>query len=389
MQDLKFHELANVFPLLANEQMQELAQDIKANGLREQITLFNGRVLDGRNRYSAAKIATFDLTPECFETFDGTTEDAIAFVISANIQRRHLTNDQRAQIAAELYEKLPKKKEGGDRKSLSQISDSDIPSADSQKQKVAKQMKVSVKGMERAAAIQNKDPNKAAEVKAGTKTIKEVEKEMKPAKPQKTSVPKPHPLEAEVLNLSDAGMTQAEIGAEIGKTTRAARDILERGLLRRQGELTITPDMLSLTVQQKLELAIKQHKAKLNAEFHAAVNVRVQEFLENTIMPKLRQEQAEARRIMEARKGILSAKDYKKIWACLHPDRVVDPERKPIYEEAFRLFADLEKLVLNEKDSPTHFAKVPTTPAEWEEMKRQAKERKAKSRTEQAVRSRQ
>jgi hypothetical protein len=41
----------------------------------------------------------------------------------------------------------------------------------------------------------------------------------------------------------------------------------------------IARENLSLTAQQKLDLAIKQEKAKLGAQFYEAVNARVQEFL--------------------------------------------------------------------------------------------------------------
>jgi hypothetical protein len=98
----------------------------------------------------------------------------------------------------------------------------------------------------------------------------------------------------------------------------------------------IAPGDLSLTAQQKLDLAIQQHKAKLDAQFHAAVNARVQEFLENTIMPKLQAEQAEARRVMESRKGIMDKKAFRKIVECLHSDRVIDPVLKPKYDESVR-----------------------------------------------------
>jgi hypothetical protein len=133
-----------------------------------------------------------------------------------------------------------------------------------------------------------------------------------------------------------------------------------------------------------LDLAIQQHKAKLDAQFHAAVNARVQEFLENTIMPKLQEEQAEARRVMEARKGVMDRKSYKKILSCLHPDRVTDPGQKALYEEAFRLFTILEKRLLDEKNSPTQFVNLPKTRAEWDELKRQESERRKSKRNTQS-----
>jgi hypothetical protein len=119
---------------------------------------------------------------------------------------------------------------------------------------------------------------------------------------------------------------------------------------------------------------------KLDAQWNEAVNARVQEFLENTIMPKLQEEQMEARRIMESRKGVMDRKSYKKILSCLHPDRVTDPGQKALYEEAFRLFTVLEKRLLDEKNSPTQFVDFPTTPAQWDELKRQANERKKNKR---------
>ena len=106
---LPFHPVANVFPLLEGEQFRELAEDIQAHGLQEPIVLFEGKILDGRNRYRAC--FTGRVAPQ-FRTFDERDGNPVAFVISANLRRRHLNDSQRAIIAAQL-EKL---KHGGDRK---------------------------------------------------------------------------------------------------------------------------------------------------------------------------------------------------------------------------------------------------------------------------------
>jgi hypothetical protein len=140
------------------------------------------------------------------------------------------------------------------------------------------------------------------------------------------------------------------------------------------------PDNLSKADQQKVDIAIKQQKSALAAEFYAVVDAQVQKCLEQTIGPKLQEEQTEARRIIESRKGIMDRKAYKKILSCLHPDRVTDPTQKAMYEEAFRLFNLLEKRVLDEKNSPTQFVNIPKTRAEWDELKRQASERKKNKR---------
>jgi hypothetical protein len=95
--ELETHPLANIFPLLEGAAFEELVADIGAYGLREDITLFDNQILDGRNRYRAC-IAS-GVEPR-FRDYVG--DDPIAFVISANLKRRHLSESQRAMIAAKL-----------------------------------------------------------------------------------------------------------------------------------------------------------------------------------------------------------------------------------------------------------------------------------------------
>ena len=49
-----FHPIANLFPMLDDEALAELAADIKAHGLKEQIKLWRGQIIDGGNRYRSA-----------------------------------------------------------------------------------------------------------------------------------------------------------------------------------------------------------------------------------------------------------------------------------------------------------------------------------------------
>ena len=96
---LEFHPLASLFPLMEGEAFEELVADIKANGLREPITIHEEKILDGRNRYRACIAAgvgpLLSANPErFFLAYAG--QDPLVYVLSANLHRRHLTTAQRA-----------------------------------------------------------------------------------------------------------------------------------------------------------------------------------------------------------------------------------------------------------------------------------------------------
>lgn len=147
----------------------------------------------------------------------------------------------------------------------------------------------------------------------------------------------------------------------------------------------ISREMLSLTAQQKFDLAVKQEKHRLGIMFEQLVQERVNQrmkLLLETLTPKLKAEQEEAQRIIKARRGIMGPKTYKKILSCLHPDRALHPAYgndeglRKAYEESFYFFSRLKRLVLDEKACPTPVddksAPLPQTMAEWEEAERKA-----------------
>lgn len=93
----ELHSLCESFPKLDDDELEKLKLDIKENGLRDAITLFDGKILDGQNRYAVALALN---KPPKFEEFKG--RDPVAFVVSKNLARRHLSTSQRAMIAASL-----------------------------------------------------------------------------------------------------------------------------------------------------------------------------------------------------------------------------------------------------------------------------------------------
>jgi len=104
------HPAAALFPMMTADELEDLAADIKANGLLQPIVLdHDGRLIDGRNRLHACQIAHVRPT---FIELNG--QDPTAYIIAANVIRRHLTTGQRAMIIAKAnFSKLEKFGEQG------------------------------------------------------------------------------------------------------------------------------------------------------------------------------------------------------------------------------------------------------------------------------------
>lgn len=108
---MEFHEFAACYPLLEGDSLDSLAESIRKHGLMEPIVLFQGKVLDGRNRMTCCTIAGVE--PR-FREFEGTDEEALQYVCCVNTDRRHLTKSQLAMAAAkarEHFDKLAKKRQ--------------------------------------------------------------------------------------------------------------------------------------------------------------------------------------------------------------------------------------------------------------------------------------
>jgi hypothetical protein len=118
MNELQFHPLADLFPLMEGEEFDALVDDIVANGQRLAIVLYEGMVLDGRNRYRACLKAGIE--PIVQQHRDGCPgiSDPVAFIISANIHRRHLTAEQKREFIAKVIAAKP---EASDRQIAKQV----------------------------------------------------------------------------------------------------------------------------------------------------------------------------------------------------------------------------------------------------------------------------
>lgn len=96
---IEAHPVADIFPLMSDDEMTGLIEDIRSNGLREPIWLHpDGRIIDGRNRYRACVEGAVKPT---FRTWSG-EGSLVDFVVSLNLHRRHLSKSQKALVALEI-----------------------------------------------------------------------------------------------------------------------------------------------------------------------------------------------------------------------------------------------------------------------------------------------
>jgi len=177
--DMPVHPAADCFSMIADlddDAMTGLINNIKAHGQLDPIITWNGAIVDGRNRYAACKQA--GIRPRLQERKFDSDADCIAFIVSHNIHRRHLTESQRAMIASELA-KLGR---GGDHTSNASI---DAMTQD----EAAEQMQVSRASVQRARQVQEQAPDLAAKVKAGemkvSKAVAMARERAKPTDPDR------------------------------------------------------------------------------------------------------------------------------------------------------------------------------------------------------------
>jgi hypothetical protein len=152
MAKFAIHPFAEIFPLI-DSLVDELAAELRKTRRPPTITLYQGKILDGRHRYLACVKAGLEPTVKQY-----TGKDPRAFVVRANITRRHLSTEERAALAAELATRPM-----GRPKTLSndRVSDEALSV-----QKAAKLMKVSESSVHRAKAKKaGKQPEAAKKAK--------------------------------------------------------------------------------------------------------------------------------------------------------------------------------------------------------------------------------
>lgn len=104
--EMERYEGSNIYPI-DNTTIIRIAANMREYGFDRNFPILtkDGGIVDGYHRYKAAKLAGVE---PVVEEFDGSQDDALAFVLRANGDRRQLNEGQKAAAAVRINRMLGK-----------------------------------------------------------------------------------------------------------------------------------------------------------------------------------------------------------------------------------------------------------------------------------------
>jgi ParB-like chromosome segregation protein Spo0J len=167
---IKIHPAANLFPMMSEPEYQLLLDDIRVHGIRTPIVFLGDlnspdfyetrELIDGRNRLRACKELGVGFRDSEVTVSTDEATDPIAYVLSLNLHRRHLSGSQRAMIAADVATM---------RRGANQHSSIDLSSSQAE---AAVLLSVSVPSLKRAKRVKdNAVPEMIEAVRSGRVSV--------------------------------------------------------------------------------------------------------------------------------------------------------------------------------------------------------------------------
>ena len=223
--NLELHPLCTLFPRMAGAEFDSLVADIKSNGLREPITLHDGLILDGGNRFRACIEAGIEPTTR---KFDG--GNIVTFVLSANLHRRHMTAGQQAAIVASAQDWAQAQPRGGDRGNQhtgGKVQDCTLATSEQR----AATSGASPRTQKMADKVTKADPELAKQVAHGEislpKAVEQITGNRPGAKPKKEEPDELENLRKEIEDLKEWGAENAALAKDLLAENNAMAEIFE------------------------------------------------------------------------------------------------------------------------------------------------------------------
>ena len=199
------HPLSAAFPAIGADDFQALKDSIENIGVQNPITLFEGMVIDGWHRYTAAN----DLGMHC-PAVDLGNVDPRDFVLAQNKARRHVTQAQLAMATTAVYAWKPV----GSNQHANRVGTECPPKSNAE---LADAAGVSEKTIKQAKAVQTKAAPEVVEaVKRGEIGLPKAAAIAKlPKEEQAAAIHKPAPKAAPEEIPEDDGPSAEEIAAQV------------------------------------------------------------------------------------------------------------------------------------------------------------------------------
>lgn len=194
---MKVHPAAAAFPVIKSKEFNELKADIVAHGIKQPIIVNKAKdqIIDGRNRYMIANELKMKQEDVPFEVFKGTEEDIVNEVISRNILRRHLSDEQRIAIITKLRAPQIEAEAAADKKSGKGAKKGKGETAD---RLAAEAQTTQHKGRQALDVAKHGGKGALEKVIEGKKKLGKAAKEARAKKPKSTKKKKEVTLEDEV-----------------------------------------------------------------------------------------------------------------------------------------------------------------------------------------------
>jgi hypothetical protein len=178
-QVMETHEYAALFPMASDDELKEMALDIKQRGLLNSIITLDGKILDGRNRAKACVMA--GVVPH-YEPYTG--DDPLGDVISWNLKRRHLTPSQRAELARAIkpmFEARARERMQERKGEQAGATKANLPYLDKgqSRDQAAAAVGVSGRTVQDAEYVHKHAPELSEKIKSGEMTVNAAKKEVK------------------------------------------------------------------------------------------------------------------------------------------------------------------------------------------------------------------
>lgn len=201
MNEIETHEIAAILPEMGEAEYNDLKDSIQRNGLRRPIVMLGTKVLAGRHRMRACQ--ELKIQP-AIRQYDAQKDGPLPlqYVLDEDVIRRHLTPDQRAIIAAKLWDQIKAAKPGADAtpeedpdgdiemttKPSGEVSndteapaivvdgtedDTDLSALPKDKRELLERLKVGSRKLDDAIWVQKRDPEILKDVEKGLLTLDE------------------------------------------------------------------------------------------------------------------------------------------------------------------------------------------------------------------------